>query len=175
MDEQEQAKQALMEMFRRDRVEAAIHPRRNPRWSLGPLTLPWLLAIAIIVFILGPSAFLIIYPRFGPVDTMTSFCTAEGDGEYATAYVLLSKRAQQRLSLEAFTQASHNANLASCAVNHGIPIIFGETQARLDATFEFNDSSRVDGAMSFVREHGEWRVDAMTPDVFHLTSYAAPE
>lgn len=51
-----------------------------------------------------------------------------------------------------------------------IPIIFGETQASLDATFEFYDSSRVDGSMVFVREHGEWRVDAMTPDVFQLPS-----
>jgi hypothetical protein len=24
--------------------------------------------------------------------------------------------------------------------------------------------------MSFVREHGEWRIDSMSPDPFHLSS-----
>ncbi len=170
MDEQDQAKQALMEMFRRDRAEAAAHPRRNPRWSLGPLTLPWLLAIVVVVFILGPSAFMIIYPRFGPVDTMTSFCTAEGDGEYATAYALLSKHVQQHVSLDTFKRASQNANLVSCNADHGIPIIFGGTQASLDASFQINGSNGIDGSMTFVREQGQWRVDAMTPDLLQLAS-----
>ncbi|HEU0025689.1 MAG TPA: hypothetical protein VFQ25_01115 [Ktedonobacterales bacterium] len=81
--------------------------------------------MALIVFVLTPSAFLVIYPRFGPVNTMTAFCTAEGEGEYATAYALLSKGAQQRVSLDAFTQTSHGVNLISCAPSRGIPLILG--------------------------------------------------
>lgn len=170
MDEQEQAKQALMEMFRRDRAEAKAHPDRKPPWRLDSVALLWILGVAIVVFVLGSGAFVVIYPRFGPVDTMTSFCNAELDGKYATAYALLSKRTQQRISLDGFTQASQGANLESCYANHGIPIIFWATQASLDATFQFYGTGEIDGSMSFVREHGEWRVDAMAPDVFHLTS-----
>lgn len=171
MDEQEQAQLALMKMFRRDQAEAEAHPARKPRRKLDPLAHPWLLAIAVVIFILAPTAFIVIYPRFGPVDTMTSFCAAEGEGEYATAYALLSKRAQQRMSLDAFTQASRDANLMTCSANHGIPIIFGGTRASLDASYQLIGSSDgLDGSMSFVREHGEWRVDSMTPDLYHLSS-----
>jgi hypothetical protein len=167
MDEQDQAQQALTEMFRRDRAKAEAHPARKPRWELGPLSLPWLLAIAVVIFVLAPSAFLVIYPRFGPVDTMTSFCTAESDGEYATAYALLSKRAQQHESLDEFTNASRASNLISCTTNHGIPFIFGGTQAQLDVHFQFyGDSTGIDGVMMFVREHGEWRVDSISPVMF---------
>ena len=134
MDEQEQAQQALVKMFRRDQADAEANPARKPRPKLNPLEHPWLLAIVVVIFILAPTAFLVIYPRFGPVDTMTSFCTAEGEGEYATAYGLLSKRAQQQESLDAFTQASRGANLMTCSVNNGIPFIFGGTQSSLDVT-----------------------------------------
>ncbi len=171
MDEQEQAQQALKAMFRRDRVEAQAHPARKPRWSLGPLTLPWLLAIAVVVFVLAPTAFLVIYPRFGPVDTMTAFCRAESDGDYASAYAMLSKRAQQRVSLAAFTQASRDAQLITCSPSNGIPIIFGGTQSSLDVTYQMVGSGdAIDGSMAFVREGGAWRVDSMSPDLFHLSS-----
>jgi hypothetical protein len=170
MDEQEQAQQALMKMFRRDQAEAEAHPARKPRWRLGPLA-SWLLAAAVVIFVLAPVTFLVVYPRFGPVDTMTAFCNAEGEGKYDTAYAVLSQRAQQRESLDAFTQASRDANLVSCSTNNGIPIIFGGTQASLDASFLVaGNSAGLDGSMAFVREHGAWRVDAMTPDLFHLSS-----
>ncbi len=171
MDEQEQAQQALTAMFRRDRAEVEAHPARKPRLKLDPLAHPWLLAVVVVIFVLAIPAFLVIYPRFGPVDTMTAFCTAEGEGEYATAYGLLSTHAQQHVSLNAFTQASRDANLMTCSVNNGIPIIFGGTQASLDANFQFiGSSSGLDGSMRFVREHGAWRVDSTTPDLFHLSS-----
>src|SRR5512143_141747 len=103
MDEQEQAQQALTAMFRRDQAKKEAHPPRKPR---GPSerTRHWILAIVVVIVILTPVAFIVIYPRFGPVDTMTSFCMAEADGEYATAYALLSKHAQQGVSLDEFTQ-----------------------------------------------------------------------
>jgi hypothetical protein len=102
---------------------------------------------------------------------MTSFCRAETDGEYATAYALLSRQAQQRISLDAFTQASHDASLISCSTTHGIPIILGGTQASLDVTYQvFGSVIAVDGTMSFVRESGGWRVNSMSPDLFHLSS-----
>jgi hypothetical protein len=171
MDEQEQAQQALKEMFRRDQTEAVAHPTRKPRGRLDPRARAWLLAVALVIFILFPTAFIVIYPRFGPVDTMTSFCTAESDGEYDTAYALLSKGAQQRVSLDAFTQASHNVNLMSCSPSHGIPIIFGGTRASLDVNYQYLSSGdALDGSMTFVREHGEWRVDSMTPDFLNLSS-----
>ena len=171
MDEQDQAQQALTAMFRRDRAEVEAHPARKPRPKLDPLAHPWLLAVAVVIFILVPTAFLVIYPRFGPVDTMTAFCAAEGEGEYATAYALLSKHAQQHVSLDAFTQASRSANLMTCSARNGIPIIFGGTQASLDASYQFiSGSDGIDGSMSFVRQNGAWRVDSMTPDLYHLSS-----
>lgn len=168
MNEQEPAQQALMEMFRRDRAEAAAHPPRKPRWLLESRTLAWILGVAVVIFILAPVAFVVIYPRVGPVDTMTSFCTAEGVGEYATAYGLLSQRAQQQVSLEAFTQESRAANLESCTVNGGIPIILGGSQARLDVNYQLINSNQiVAGSMTFVRESGGWRVDtASVPPLF---------
>jgi len=170
MDEQEQAQQALKEMFRRDRAEVAAHPPRKPRWQLGPLALPWLLAIAVVIFVLGPFAFIIIYPRFGPVDTMTSFCTAEATDQYGTAYALLSTRAQQHVSLDTFTQASLGAHLLSCSASHGVPIIFGGTQASLDVNYQPIGIDEIDGSMTFVRENGAWRVDSTTPDLFGILS-----
>lgn len=170
MDDQEQAQQALTAMFRRDQVETQAHPPRKPRWYHSSRGRAWLLGVALIVFVLAPATFIVIYPRFGPVDTMTSFCRAEGDGEYATAYALLSQRARQRVSLDAFTQASHDVTLISCTPDNGIPFIFGGTQSSLDATFQFASGDAVDGSMSFVREHGEWRIDSMSPDPFHLSS-----
>jgi hypothetical protein len=126
------------------------------------------------VFVLGPFAFVTIYPRFGPVDTLTSFCNAEGGGEYATAYGLLSKHAQQQVSLPAFTQMSRDANMVTCRSNGPIPFIFGETQASLNVSFEFMGNSGrsnvTDGSVMFVREHGEWRVDSVTADYFHFPS-----
>jgi hypothetical protein len=171
MDEQEQAQQALKEMFRHDRAEVAAHPPRKPRWQLGPLALPWLLAIAVVIFVLGPFAFIVIYPRFGPVDTMTAFCTAEGDGEYETAYELLSQRAQQHLSLDVFTRTSRSATLESCSTSGGVPFIFGGTHASLDVNYLIvSTGSELNGTMAFVRENGAWRVDSMTPDLFGISS-----
>ncbi len=176
MDEQDQNEQALMEMFRRDRSEAEAHPPRTPRWRLSSRALAWLLALALVIFVLGPAAFLVIYPRFGPVDTMTSFCTAEGEGEYDTAYAKLSTRVQQHMTLDVFTRVSRSANLMSCSADNGIPIIFGGTQASLDdVTFQFSgdangDTNAVVGSMTFVREHGEWHIDSMTPDLLLLSS-----
>lgn len=171
MEEQDPAKQALMEMFRHDRAEAQAHPRRPPRWELSSRTRAWLLGIALVVFIIAPFTFIIVYPRLGPVDTMTSFCRAETDGEYATAYALLSQQAQRRVSLDAFTHASEVARLISCSTTHGIPIILGGSQASLDVTYQLYSSAiAVDGTMSFVRESGGWRVDSMSPDLFHLSS-----
>jgi hypothetical protein len=170
MDEQEQAQQALVAMFRRQEAETQAHPPRKPRWYQSSRGRAWLLGIALIVFVLAPATFIVVYPRFGPVDTMTAFCTAEGDGDYATAYALLSSSARQRVSLDAFTQASQTTILMTCHPNNGIPLILGETQASLDATFQFASGDAEDGAMSFVREHGEWRIDSMSPDPFHLSS-----
>ena len=168
MDEQEQAQQALTAMFRQDQAKKEAHPPRKPR-SPSEHTIHWILAIVIVIVILAPFAFIVIYPRFGPVDTMTSFCTAEADGEYATAYALLSKRAQQGESLDDFTQASKSTVLVSCVVNKGIPFIFGGTKATLDVTYNaMGISNQADGTMSFVRENGQWRLDAMTPDLFSI-------
>jgi hypothetical protein len=173
MDEQEQAQQALFKQFRRDKVEAAAHPARKRGGRLGPLA-PWLIATAAVVFVLFPVAFVVLYPRFGPVDTMTSFCSAEGAGKYDAAYAMLSQRAQQQESLDAFTKASRNANLISCSANQGLPIILGGERANLNATFLVGETSSnftgVDGSMSFVSEHGAWRVDSMDPDLLDLPS-----
>lgn len=168
MDEQEQARQALMEMFRRDRTEAQAHPVREPRRELDPRARAWILAIVVVILIIGPGAFLVIYPRFGPVDTMTSFCKAEADGEYSSAYALLSQQAQARVTLDSFTRASQNTVLVSCSPSHGIPVIFGGTQASLDVSYQVVGHDAFNGSMSFVREHGEWRVDSMAPDIFSL-------
>ena len=171
MDEQDQARQALMEMMRHDRAEAEAHPPRKPRGRLGPRGRAALLAAAVVIFVLAPTAFLVLYPRFGPVDTMTAFCTAETDGDYNTAYQLLSTRARQRVSLDAFTKASQATNMMTCSVSNGIPIIFGGTRATLDVTFDLvGNSNGIDGTMTFAREHGQWRVDSSSPDFFDLSS-----
>lgn len=170
MDEQDQAKQELIASFRRSQAQAEAHPARTPRWQLEPGTRAWIVGVALTMLILIPVAVIVVYPRFGPVDTMTSFCTAEGVGEYDSAYALLSKRAQQQVSLDAFTQASKSVNLVSCSANHGIPLILGGTQASLDANYRFIGDQGTDGSMSFVRENGQWRVDSMSPDLFHLSS-----
>lgn len=66
---------------------------------------------------------------------------------------------------------SQTANLISCAANHGIPFIFGGTQASLDANFQtFYGSNGFEGTMTFVRQNGSWRIDSMTPDLFLLSS-----
>lgn len=170
MDEEDKAKQELIESFRRSRMIAEARPARAPRWQLEPQTRAWIIGVTIAVLIVIPVAAIVIYPRFGPVDTMTAFCTDEGVGEYSAAYALLSKRAQQQESLDAFTQASKSANLVTCSANHGIPLILGGTQASLDANYQFANGLGSDGSMSFVRENGQWRVDAMSPDLFHLSS-----
>lgn len=172
MDEQEQAQQSLVEMFRRDQARAEASRAGKPRRRLDPRARAWLLAVAVVVFALAPVIFIVAYPRFGPVDTMTSFCRAEGEGEYAAAYALLSKQARQRTSLDAFTQASRAANLMTCFANHGIPLIFGGTRASLDTTYQIanNPNGGLDGSMTFVRESGGWRVDSMSPDLFHFSS-----
>lgn len=171
MDEQEQAQQALMESFRRERAKVAAHPPRKPRWQPGPVARRWFLAVVVVAFILTPLTIILVYPRFGPVDTMTAFCQAEGEGDYNTAYGLLSSHAQDHVSPDAFAQASRGVNLLYCQPNHGIPFIFGGTRASLDAGYHFLDGSEQDGSMTFVRdEHGNWRVDSMTPDLFQLSS-----
>ena len=172
MDEQEQAQQELKQMFRRDMAKAAAQPPRKRR-RLNTTTLVWLIAVAIIVFVLAPTAFVVIYPRFGPSDTLKAFCLDESVGDYSTAYTLLSQRARAHTSLTAFTQASKSVNLASCSVNNGVPFIFGGTRSSLDVGFNIDSATGVSGAegsVSFVSEKGQWRVDAMTPDLFHLSS-----
>lgn len=169
MDEEQQAQQALKEMFRRDRAEVAAHPPRKPRLRDSSRALAWVVGIVAFVVILIPVAFIVIYPRFGPVDTMNSFCLAEEDGQYTQAYALLSQPAQQRESLAAFTQASRSSGLEECSVNGGIPFIFGGTQSTLDVhytVFLGGASNSFDGTMTFLRENGQWRVDSTSPQVF---------
>ena len=162
MDEEQQAQQALKEMFRHDRAEVAAHPRRKPLLRDASRVRAWVIGIAVFLLVIVPVAFFVVYPRFGPVDTMTSFCLAEGNGEYAQAYALLSQPAQQRESLTDFTRASQAASLEDCSVNGGVPFIFGETRATLNVTYTFYQgiASSSDGTMSFVRENGQWRVDS---------------
>jgi hypothetical protein len=173
MDEQDQAQQALMKMFRRDQAEAKARPGREPSPRLDPGVRTWILTTAVVAFILFPVTFLVVYPRFGPYDTMTSFCNAEGEGEYKTAYALLFRRVQQRMSLDAFTKASQSANLLSCSTPNGIPFIFGSTQASLEVTYSVGGGDQpqgIAGTMSFVNDGGAWRVDALAPDLFNISS-----
>lgn len=171
MDEQDQAQQALMESFRRERTKLAEHPPRKLRWQRLRGALPWVVAVAVVLFIIGPVAFIVAYPRFGPDDTMTAFCMAEGAGEYNTAYALLSKHAQEQVSPDAFAQASQDANLSLCTAYRGVPILFGATRATFDVEFAYNGSGgQVDGTMTFVHEQNGWRVDSMDPDLLHLSS-----
>lgn len=165
MDEDQQA---LKEMFRRDRVEVAAHPPRPPRWRDSSRMLAWVVGIVVFIVVAVPVAFIVIYPRFGPLDTMNSFCLAESDGEWAQAYALLSQRAQQAESLAAFTTASRDSSLESCSLPDGVPFIFGETKATLDVNYAFfqGASNSVEGTMTFVRENGQWRVDSASPQIF---------
>src|SRR5262249_54687620 len=102
------------------------------------------------------------------------FCRAEGDGDYATAYGLLSQPVQQRVSLATFTQVSRNTILVSCSANHGIPIIFGGARPRLHAHYDLSDSNGFDAAMTFVREQDEWRAYSMSPARFELSPWRLP-
>ena len=163
MDEESQAQQALKEMFRRDRAEVAAHPPRKPRLRDSSRTLAWVVGVVVFVVVLLPVTFIVVYPRFGPVDTMNSFCLAEEDGEYASAYALLSKGAQQRVSLTDFTNESRSVTLVSCSVSGGIPFIFNQSKATLDVDYsllEGGSSTDENGTMSFVHESGGWRVDS---------------
>lgn len=169
MDEQDDAQQALKEMFRRDRAEIAAHPPRKLLLRDGSRVRAWALGIAAFVVILVPVAFIVIYPRFGPVDTMTSFCQAEANGDYASAYALLSQSRRQQESLAEFSSASRGETLMSCRVNGGIPFIFRQTQATLDVTytvFANGQNTDYDGTMTFVHESGGWRVDTASPLVY---------
>lgn len=171
MEDTDQAQQALVKMFRRDQVDAESHPERKRPSRFNPVLLAWIVGIAAIVLALAPFTFIAVYPRFGPVDTMTAFCQAESGGDYAVAYKLLSQRVRARVTLADFTQASTSANLISCAPNNGIPFIFGGPSASLDVNFVAGSSGgSLGGTMSFVTENGQWRVDAMTPDMLHLSS-----
>lgn len=174
MDDQEQAHQALVKMFRRDEAQPKAPLPPEPRWGHGPGLQMWIAAIAIIVLIAGPLAFIVIYPRFGPVDTMTAFCQDESSGDYATAYTLLSQREQQHISLAEFTKASNAANLGDCQPSGGIPLILGGSQASLNVVFTTadpnGDAVTSNGTMSFTNESGGWRVDSMAPDLLDLSS-----
>lgn len=168
MDEEQQAQQALKEMFRHDRAEVAAHPPRKARLRDSSRVLAWVVGIVIFAVIVLPIAFVVIYPRFGPVDTMNSFCLAESNGQYAQAYALLSQPAQKHESLATFTQSSRNYGLEACSVKGGIPFIFGGTQATLNVnyTFYLGASTSSDGTMTFLRENGQWRVDSTSPLIF---------
>lgn len=158
--------QALKEMFRHDRAEVAAHPPRKPRLRDSSRVLARVVAIAAVLVVAIPVTFIVIYPRFGPVDTMTSFCQAESNGEYASAYALLSQSRRQQESLAEFTSASRGETLVSCRVNGGIPFIFTQTQATLDVTYTVfvnGENSAYDGTMTFVHESGGWRVDSSSP------------
>jgi hypothetical protein len=166
MDEEQQAQQALKEMFRHDRAEVAAHPPRKPRLRDSSRALAWVLGVAVFVVVIIPIAFIVIYPRFGPEDTMNSFCQAEADGEYASAYALLSQGRRQQESLAEFTSASQGTTLESCSVNGGIPFIFRQTHATLDVSYNVISNgvnSAYDGTMTFVHESGGWRVDSSSP------------
>ncbi|MGH2502594.1 MAG: hypothetical protein ACRDID_08780 [Ktedonobacterales bacterium] len=166
MDEEQQAQQALKEMFRHDRAEVAAHPPRKPRLRDSSRVLAWVVGVAVFVVVILPISFIVIYPRFGPVDTMTSFCQAEADGEYASAYALLSQSRRQQESLADFTSASQGTTLVSCGVNGGIPFIFTQTRATLDVTYTVianGQNSDYGGTMTFVRESGGWRVESSSP------------
>ncbi|MDE3229439.1 MAG: hypothetical protein KGO05_06130, partial [Chloroflexota bacterium] len=67
MDEQEQAQQALMAMFRRDQAKKEAHPPRPPRRLLSESAVRWMVGITLAILVLAPVAFIVIYPRFGPV------------------------------------------------------------------------------------------------------------
>jgi hypothetical protein len=166
VDEEQQAQQALKEMFRHDRAEVAAHPPRKPLFRDSSRMLAWVVGIAVVVVIILPISFGVIYPRFGPVDTMTSFCQAEADGEYSSAYALLSQSRQKQESLAEFTSASQGTTLESCSVNGGIPFIFRQTHATLDVSYNVISNgvnSAYDGTMTFVHESGGWRVDSSSP------------
>lgn len=166
MDEEQQAQLALKEMFRHDRAEGAAHPPRKPRLRDSSRVLAWVVGVAVFVVVILPISFIVIYPRFGPVDTMTSFCQAEADGEYASAYALLSQSRQKQESLTDFTRASQGITLESCSVNGGIPFIFTQTHATLNVSYNVISNgvnSGYDGTMTFVKESGGWRVDSSSP------------
>lgn len=174
MDEQEQARQALKTMFRHDQVEAPKRVARQRRKRMKPTTLAWLIGIVVVVLALAPIAFIVIYPRLGPLDTMTAFCQAENVGEYQRAYAMLSPRAQAHVSLDTFSRNSDQANVVACELSGGVPFIFNQTQVTFNSvdiqTSGGANGGEVVGTISFVKVNGEWRIDAMSPDLFGLTS-----
>jgi hypothetical protein len=185
MGEPGQAQYALYQQFQRDLLEERKQQGRKPTWRPRPGVLPWLIAMACVLVVVGPFAFLFLYPHLGPYDTMTAFCTAEFEADYGTAYSLLSTRAQQHTSLAAFTRVSRDANVQNCDAGGSIPFIVGGTGTRAQYPMDYtapctdpltgaptggNCMESLNGTMSFVREPGGWRVDAMTPDYFNLSS-----
>lgn len=108
--------------------------------------------------------------QFQIVDAIKQFCIAEGSGNYAKAYGLLSTGLRERLTQEDFAAKAKDSTLAQCdlhgrgAVGLLIEVQNGVTMVPVDYLVrggpDGNDQT-IEGTMRLVHEDAGWRIDFM--------------
>jgi hypothetical protein len=172
MDEQ-QARRALAESFRRERSEREAKERAHPTRALPHWLqrlrdrIPVLIGFLIFVLVAGVPAALVvghIADSVGIRDEVTQFCRAAGSRDYAGAYYYLSSGAQRRLPSDAFATAAGklvSCDLAKSAIWANVQ---GDT-ARMDVVFQLDEggdqSTPVTHTVILVRQGGSWHLDAV--------------
>jgi hypothetical protein len=173
MSERDSAVHALKARFERDAIEEASRGARQRRRMLpdGPLV-----GLIIAILVLSPMIVGLVFfgmqtaQQFAVSNTVGRFCQAEEGGNFTAAYRLLSRRARASMSSDDLAQATGNANLLTClAAQESWRINVASDQTKVPVWFlQTSVDQRSLGAITLIREHGDWHIDTVSSDVFNL-------
>jgi hypothetical protein len=178
MDQQEAARKALAESFRRERTqldaaERANPPKEWPKWLPRGRALGWSIAILALALVAVPLVIVggHLMQSFQIADTVRQFCAAEGGQDYTAAYGYLSADDKARTSLQEFTTLSKASSIIACSLDQ--KVIWAEVRdnhVAIRVSFvipsdDSGDTQSADGTITLVNEGGSWRIDtASTPN-----------
>jgi hypothetical protein len=107
-------------------------------------------------------------PAFSAAYALGTFCAAEQDQDYSTAYAQFSSNLQNQLTSDQFasnaaTQDTENGKVTTCATDSSDPngTSISDNQVTFTLRVQRANGPATTGAVTLVKENGDFKIDAL--------------
>ena len=136
--------------------------------SIGGVLLLLCVACSVLAVALGGQIGKQLGPAFGAAYTLGTFCAAEQDQDYSTAYAQFSSNLQNQLTSDQFasnaaTQDSENGKVTNCATDSSDPngTSISDNQVMFTLRVQRANGPTTTGSVTLVKENGDFKIDSL--------------
>jgi hypothetical protein len=136
--------------------------------SVGGALLLLCITCSVVAVALGGQIGKQFGPAFGAAYTVGTFCAAEQNQDYSTAYAQFSSNLQNQLTSDQFASAaaSHdagNGKVTSCATDSSNPngTSISDNQVTFTLRIQRANGPTTTGSVTLVKENGDFKIDSL--------------